>query len=103
MALNMSIIVTSGVGAVDVPEDIAKDLADAFDALKKLPSNRAVVVDFEDVAGARDFVRMGKTWAATQTPETEGGEILFVRKGDIKGEPKRVTFRIYEKTPKAAE
>lgn len=129
MPLNMRIEVTSGVAATDVPEDIAEELQEAYDALKTLPVNRVVVVDFdgtEDYAGpakqdgkpvttefkaawcARRFVKQGKAWAAAQTVtvpvlaedgETQTGTresaLAFARKGDIKGQPARVSFRIY--------
>jgi hypothetical protein len=95
MALNMRVVVTSGVAATEVPEDIAADLAEAYAALKDLPVNRAVDVDFEDAKAARVFVKQGKSWAAGQTGPN-GRSLTFARKGDIKGYPKRVTFRIYE-------
>lgn len=115
MALNMSIVVTSGVAATEVPEDVAQDLAEAYAALADLPVNRAVVVDFtsegyegpakvdgkpatdayKSAWNARRFVKQGKSWAAGQTGPN-GRALSFARKGDIKGLPSRVTFRIYE-------
>jgi hypothetical protein len=95
MALNMSIVTTSGVTATEVPEDIAKDLQEAYDALRSRPVNTAVNVDFEDAKAARVFVKQGKAWVAGRTG-SHGRPLNFARKGDIKGLPKRVTFRIYE-------
>lgn len=95
MALNMRVVVTSGVAATEVPEDIAADLAEAYAALKDLPVNRAVDVDFDDAKAARVFVKQGKAWAVGQKGPN-GRSLTFSRKGDIKGYPKRVTFRIYE-------
>jgi hypothetical protein len=116
MSRNMTIVVTSGPSATEVDEENAKDFAEAYGALKSLPVNRAVDVDFppadykpltkrdgtvkatsEELAAAdaRDYVRQGKAWAATQTGPN-GRALAFVRKGDVKSNPTRVTFRIYE-------
>lgn len=116
MPLNMTVEPTS---AVDVPEEVAKDLQDAYDTLKDLPVNRMITTDpftpdeydgyqgpakinGKDVtdeekaaANARLFVRRGKAWAASQTGPN-GRELIFVRKGDVKGNPTVVSFRIYE-------
>jgi len=96
MALNMRIEITSGVSATEVDEETAKDLQDAYNALKDLPVNRQVVVDFEDAKSAREFVRQGKAWAAAQTPA-----LTFARKGNVKENPTRVAFRIY--VPRAGD
>jgi hypothetical protein len=133
MTLNMRIEVTSGVAATEVPADVAADLTEAYNALKDLPVNRMVVVDFTadgydgpaKVDGktvtdaqkaaymARKFVRQGKAWAAAQAVTvditdddgTKTGErksaLTFARKGDIKANPARVSFRIY--VPRPAE
>lgn len=90
MALNMVVEVTSGVVATEVPEDIAADLLEAYETLAKLPVNRQISVDFPTAKDARAFVKQGKAWAAAQTPA-----LTFVRKGDIKANPTRVSFRIY--------
>lgn len=90
MALDMTIEVTSGVAATEVPEDIATDLLEAYNALKELPVNRQVSVNFADAKAARTFVKQGKAWAAAQIPA-----LTFARKGDVKGNPSRVSFRIY--------
>lgn len=106
--MDMEIVSTSGVDSVEVPDDVAADLAEAYAALAKLPVNRAVSVNFtsDGYAGpkkvnkvpvtdadkaawnARRFVRQGKAWA------TANG-LAFARKGDIKGNPSQVRFRIY--------
>jgi hypothetical protein len=134
MALNMTIVVSSGVAATEVPDDVAADLQEAYNALATLPVNRMVVVDFtsEGYAGpakvggklvtddemaawnARRFVKQGKSWANAQEVTVpiyaEDGEttigsrksaLTFARKGDIKGQPSRVAFRIY--VPRASE
>jgi hypothetical protein len=120
MPLNMTIEVTSGVAATEVPADVAADLAEAYAALAKLPVNRQVsvdfpVTDFQDLmskdgkevkvtaatqaaSAARVFVKQGKAWAAAQTPM-----LTFARKGDIKGNPTRVSFRIYVPRPGDAD
>jgi len=102
MALNMRIEVTSGVAATEVDEETAKDLQEAYDALKPLPVNRQVVVDFDDAKSAREFVRKGKAWAAAQEVTREDGtktHLEFARKGDVKANPTRVAFRIYIPRP----
>lgn len=99
MALNMRIEATN---TVEVPEDLAADLMEAYEALAKLPQARQVTVDFEDgteeenVKAAKQFVRQASTWA------TEQG-LRFARKGDAKGNPTRVSFRIYEPRNVSAE
>lgn len=95
MALNMQVIVTSGTGTVDVPEDRAADLQEAYEALKGLPKNRAITVTFDTIPEAKLFAAQGRTWAAAHEPALE-----FMRSGDIKGEPLSVTFRIYQPNPR---
>lgn len=117
MSLQMRIEVSSGVEATEIPESRAKDLQEAYEALAKLPVNRMATADFpeegETYGGpakidgkpvteaykaawcARRFVRQGKAWAATQTGPN-GRPLVFMRKGDVKGNPSRVSFRIYE-------
>ena len=90
MALDMRIEATSGVAATVVPEDIAAELQEAYDALAKLPVTRQITVDFPDEAAARLFVKQGKAWAAAQDPP-----LTFFRRGDVKGNPTRVSFRIF--------
>ena len=109
--MDMEIVTTSGVDATEVPADVAADLAAAYQKLADLPVNRAINVTFADAKAAREFVRQGKAWAATQTVEVpiyddEGKEtgtdkrnLAFARKGDIKGNPTRVTFRVYLARP----
>ena len=116
MAVNMQIVQTSGPRTVEVPEDIAADLSAAYDALKDLPVNRMVTTDpftsegyqgpakihgepvsddYKAEYNARLFARQGKAWAATQTGPN-GRPLVFARKGDVKGNPAVVSFRIYE-------
>ena len=116
MAVNMKIEATSGPRTAEVPEDIAADLSAAYDALKDLPVNRQVTTDpftsdgyegadkikgepvteeYKAAYNARKFVRQGKVWARTQTGPN-GRPLVFMRKGDIKGNPAVVSFRIYE-------
>lgn len=95
MALNMRLEVTSGVAITEVPEDIAEELKAAYDKLASLPVNRQLVVDFDDAKEARQFVRQGKAWAASQKGPN-GRPLAFARKGDVKAAPKTVAFRIYE-------
>jgi hypothetical protein len=71
-----------------------------------------VVTDDEKAAwNARRFVKQGKAWATAQTvtvPVTDDdgkaigsreSALAFARKGDIKGNPSRVSFRIYVPRP----
>ena len=116
MAVNMHIESTSGPRTVEIPEDVAADLSAAYDALKDLPVNRQVTTDpftsegyegpakihgepvtddYKAAYNARLFVRQGKAWAATQAGPN-GRPLVFARKGDIKGNPAVVSFRIYE-------
>lgn len=95
MALNFTEVITSGVAATEVTDEDAKDLQEAYEHLSKLPVNRALSVDFSDAKAARRWVKVGKAWASGQTGPN-GRPLTFARKGDIKGMPARVTFRIYE-------
>lgn len=96
MALDMRVEITSGVGATEIPDDVATDLEEAYEVLTKLPVTRRIAVDFPTPAEARLFVRQGKAWALAQDPP-----LTFVRKGDVKGLPTRVSFRIYLPRPDA--
>jgi hypothetical protein len=101
---------------ITVPDDIAAELAGAYDALKDLPVNRMLTTDpfgpedydgpakvdgkdvtdeYKSASNARKFVKQGKSWAATQTGPN-GRPLKFARKGDVKGNPTVVSFRIYE-------
>src|SRR5208282_678839 len=79
MALQMRIEVSSGVAATEVPDDIATELQEAYDALKPLPVNRVVVVDFtaEDYAGPKKID--GKDVTADQMAAWNARR--FVRQG----------------------
>lgn len=121
---DMELAVSSGVAATEVEADNALDYQEAYESLSKLPVNRVVnvnfpVADYADLKGkdgtvkitaadlaaqdARRWVKQGKAWAAAQEVEVKDkdGKVLrksaleFARKGDIKGIPNRVTFRIY--------
>jgi hypothetical protein len=94
MALNMTVVTTSGVSVTEVPEDIAKDLEEAYETLSALQVNRAITVDFPDAKAARLFVKQGKAWAAAHDPV-----LVFSRRGDVKTMPERVTFRVYTPRP----
>jgi hypothetical protein len=97
MAINMHVVVTSGVGSVTVDEETAKELESAYNTLKELPVNRALSTDpFPTAADARLFVKQGRAWAESQTGPNDR-QLVFARKGDIKGAPLVVTFRIYER------
>lgn len=97
MAINMHVVITSGVGSVTVPEDVSKELQEAYELLKGLPVNRALSTDpFADATAARLFVKQGRAWAESQTGPNDR-QLVFARKGDIKGQPNVVTFRIYER------
>lgn len=87
MALDISIVATSGTSTTEVPEDVATDLAEVYETLKDLPSTRAAVVDFKDAVSARLFVKQGKAWA-------EARGLSFQRRGPVADNPERVTFRI---------
>ena len=107
MAYNMTITVTSGINATEVSDEAAEAFQEAYDALSKLPVNRQCNLDFEDDKAARDFVRQGKAWAAEQevvvdvkddkgkVTGTRTTHLIFARKGTVKENPLRVSFRIY--------
>jgi hypothetical protein len=120
---DMEIVVTSGVEVTEIADEYAADFKEAYEALAKLPVNRMVnyptfltaadpanPTEDEIKAGAklaRAFVRQGKAWAAAQeivVPIVDGeGNItgsrvtalMFARKGNVKANPCRVSFRIY--------
>jgi len=113
MPLNMRIESTN---VTSVPEDVATELAEAYAALKPLPSTRMLTTDpftsegydgpnkidgkdvteeYKAATMARKFVRQGKAWAESQTGDNDR-PLMFVRKGDVKGNPTVVSFRIYE-------
>lgn len=88
MGLNMTLTTTQRSTA-EVSEEYAETFEEAYETLKELPSNKQLNVDFDDKKKARAFVVQGNAWAA------ENG-LKFARKGDIKANPTRVSFRIYE-------
>ena len=85
--MDMELVSTSGPQTVDY-SDVESDLTLAYQKLASLPVNRAVAITFPSAMDARRFARQGRAWAA------DNG-LTFVRKGDVKGEPEKVTFRIY--------
>lgn len=108
MPYNMTIEVTSGLGTVGVDEDVAAACTEAYEALSKLPVNRQCVLDFDTPEEARSFVRQGKAWAAETevsvpvkdengkpTKNVRVAPLVFARKGNVKENPTRVSFRIY--------
>ena len=95
MTRNMTMIITSGTGAVTITDELAEEFQEAWDAIQAAPKNRALTTDFDTPAEARDWVRAGKAWAASQEPQLE-----FDRRGDVKGLPAQVTFRIYLPNPR---
>jgi hypothetical protein len=94
----MTLEVTSGVKATEIDSDYAETYAEAYETLKGLPVNRQLNLDFETEKLARDFVRQGKAWAAAQIGPN-GRTLVFARKGVVKANPKRVSFRVYEARP----
>lgn len=92
MPLNITITQSSGPTTIDVPEDVAHDLQTVYEALKELPVNNMANVDFDDAKAARLFVKQGKAWA-----EQQG--LQFARRGVVKDNPKRVSFRVYDPKP----
>jgi hypothetical protein len=120
MPLNMRIESTN---VTSVPEDVAKELVDAYATLKELPSTKMLTTDpfdgegytgpkkidgkdvteeYKAAANARVFVRQGKAWAESQTGDN-GRPLVFVRKGDVKSNPTVVSFRIYEQREQTEE
>lgn len=118
MARQISISKTSGVEVTDYSE-FAEEFAQAYDALSQLTVNHQIDVDFpaedyvvvpggknrtaaeaatEAAKEARRYVRAGKAWAAAQEHTRENGTktpLTFARKGNVKGNPTRVSYRIY--------
>jgi hypothetical protein len=91
------------VVVVDFAADDAKD----YNGPAKI-DGKPVTDDQKAAWAARRFVKQGKAWAAAQEVVVpifaEDGEttigsrksnLTFARKGDIKGIPSRVSFRIY--------
>jgi hypothetical protein len=89
MAHEVNIRKTSGAGATVVDDENAAEFAEVYAMLKDMPVNNAADVDFDSAKEARRYSAEGRAWAA------ENG-LVFTRKGDIKNNPKRVSYRIYE-------
>jgi hypothetical protein len=110
-------LLSTGNPNVDVPADVAADLANVYEALSKLPVNRMASTDFLDLSkahpkevidtateAAKTFMKQAKTWCANHL-DAEGNPapLTFSRRGDIKGIPTRVSFRIYAPRPATPE
>lgn len=96
---NIRIMPTSGTAVTEVPDEVATDLRDTYEALKNLPVTRAAVQEFDSPEAARLFVRQGIAWAAAQEPPLE-----FMRRprpgsDKIKDNATTVAFRIYVPAP----
>lgn len=116
MAYDITITATN---EVEVSDEVALACQEAYDALKVLPVTRMANILFAPLdadektvkiaaAQARKFVKEGKLWAESQlvtvpvldaqgneTGKTRETHLVFARKGDIKGLPQRVSYRIY--------
>lgn len=101
--MDRTIVATEKNYSVDVPDDVAAIFLEDYEALSKLPVTRQIQADFkaEDypdkdgkpskdnaTKAARLYTRQGRAWA-------EANNLKFARKGDIKSNPTRVTYRIY--------
>lgn len=96
---NIRIVATSGTAVTEVPDDVATDLLDTYNALKDLPVTRSAVQEFDSPEGARKFVRQGIAWAEAQDPK-----LTFMRRplpgnNKIKDNATTVAFRIYVPAP----
>lgn len=96
MALEFSEEITSGVAVTEVPEDVAEALRDAHAHLAKLPANRQLASRFPTQQDANLFVRQGKSWALANG-------LVFSRRGTVKDDPTKVSFRIYTPREKTEE
>jgi hypothetical protein len=88
MGRKITITATSGIAATEVTEEDATEFAEVYETLERLPSGNQANVDFDTKAEANAYVRVGKAWA-------EREELVFARKGPVKANPTRVSFRIY--------
>jgi hypothetical protein len=77
-----------------VSDDVKKTVQEVHEALKGLPGDRAANIDFPGVEEVKSFMSQAK-----QHAEDTGRR--FIRVGDIKGQPNRVSFRVV--TKRAAE
>lgn len=107
-------VITKPVPDVEVPADIAADMAEVYAALAVLPGDRCANVDFLDltkehdetavsaaITEAKKFMDQAKKWCADHKDADGNAQPLtFARKGDIKGIPTRVSFRVYAPRPK---
>jgi len=96
MEITITATNANAIENIPVPEDVAKDLADVYEALSKLPVTRVANVDFETKEAVSLFMRQAKAWCAThKDAEGNAAPLTFTRKGDAKGNPLRLTFRVY--------
>jgi hypothetical protein len=72
---------------VAVSDDVKETVEEVHEALKGLPGDRAANLDFPGVKEVKDFMAEAK-----QHAEDTGRR--FIRVGDVKGQPLRVSFRI---------
>ena len=84
----MDITITA-TGVTELTEEEVADLIDTYAALKGLPANRVANIDFETPEEATSYAKAFKAWAVDNGHK-------FLRKGDIKGNPTQLTFRIYD-------
>ena len=84
----MDITITA-TGVTELTEDEITDLVDTYQTLKNLPANRVANIDFDTPEEATGYAKAFKAWAVDNGHK-------FLRKGDIKGNPARLTFRIYD-------
>lgn len=93
--MDITIKALSGPSTATVPEDVARDLQDAWDALRELPASQAGFAYFETPQQAREFVRQGTIWAASHPDGLEFGRRAPGNGMKISDEPGTVAFRIY--------
>ena len=84
----MDITITA-TGVTELTEEEIADLQDTYEHLSKLPANRVANIEFETAEEATGYAKAFKAWAVDNGHK-------FLRKGDIKGNPTRLTFRIYD-------
>jgi hypothetical protein len=96
MSLEMTLVKTKYNSNIDY-SDVADDLVEAYETFQNQTSNTWLVVNFDDVQSAREFVRKAQLWASDN--ELSFGRRENLKKGD---DPTRVTFRIIKPTPRGS-
>lgn len=94
MALNISLVKTTRTSASEplvIPDDVAKDLQDTYEALVDESPFINARVEFATADEARLFARQARAWAAVHGKN-------FSRKGSVKDNPLVVLFRVYDPT-----